>query len=297
MKEFIVSNDLLRRPDALRARAGSDGYLFFRGLLEPERLARLRGQILALCTEAGWLAPGSNPQEGIAASGLAPVEGEPAFMAVYNRVNQLEDFHALAHHPALLTMLGDLFGETPLAHARNIARIIFPQATQFTTPAHQDYIHIQGTEETWTAWIPLSDCPRELGSLAVLPSSHRSGILPTHSSLGAGGLGIHTDDLPFSWTASDFAAGDVLFFHSLLVHKGLPNVTPDRIRLSVDFRYQGVSQPVVESSFQPHHGQLSWEEVYENWKSPQFQYYWRDLPLHYVEWSSRYHQAAKAEAM
>ncbi len=294
MEEFIVSNDLLRRPDALRARAGSDGYLFFRGLLEPETLLRLRGQILTLCAEAGWLASGSNPKEGIAATGIAPVEGQPAFSAVYNQVNRLEDFHALAHAPAILAMLGDLFGETPLVHARNIARIIFPQATQFTTPAHQDYIHIQGTQETWTAWIPLSDCPRELGSLAVLPGSHRSGILPTHTALGAGGLGIRTDDLPFFWAASDFRAGDALFFHSLLAHKGLPNLTPDRIRLSVDFRYQGVSQSVVASSFQPHHGQLSWEEVYENWNSDQFQYYWRGLPLHYVEWSSRYHEAAKA---
>lgn len=294
MNEFTAANDLLHQPEALRAQAAADGYLFFRGLLEPETLQSLRRQILTLCADAGWLAPGSDPTEGIAAPGLAPVEGEPAFMEVYNQVNRLEDFHALAHDPALLAMLGDLFGEQPLVHARNIARIIFPQATQFTTPAHQDYIHIQGTEETWTAWIPLSDCPRELGSLAVLPGSHRSGILPTHASLGAGGLGIHTDDLPFSWAASDFAAGDVLFFHSLMVHKGLPNLTPDRIRLSVDFRYQGISQPVVASSFQPHHGQLSWEEVYRNWKSPQFQYYWRDLPLHYAEWSSRYHEAAKA---
>ena len=296
MNEFIVSNDLLHRPDALRARAGEDGYLFFHGLLEPEILQRLRGQILALCAEARWLAPGSDPADGIAAPGVAPAEGQPAFMALYNQVNRLEDFHALAHHPALLAMLGDLFGEPPLAHARNIARLIFPQATQFTTPAHQDYIHIQGTEETWTAWIPLSDCPRELGSLAVLPGSHRGGLLPVHAALGAGGLGIRTDDLPFAWAASDFAAGDALFFHSLLVHRGLPNVTPDRLRLSVDFRYQGVSQPVVASSFQPHHGQLSWEDIYANWQSPQFQYYWRDLPLQYVEWTSRYHEAAKAEA-
>ena len=71
--------------------------------------------------------------------------------------------------------------------ARNIARVIFPRNTKYTTPAHQDYIHIQGTEETWTAWFPLGDCSKELGSLAILPRSHVFGILPTHTAYGAGG--------------------------------------------------------------------------------------------------------------
>jgi ectoine hydroxylase-related dioxygenase (phytanoyl-CoA dioxygenase family) len=214
-------------------------------------------------------------------------------MEVYNEVMRLEPFHSLAHDPALLSMFKMLLGEQSLVHARNIARIIFPQNTKFTTPAHQDYVHIQGTPETWTAWKPLGDCPRDLGALAVMPRSHKSGIFPVHSAYGAGGLGIDTDSLPYGWATTDFKVGDVVIFHSHTVHKALPNLSPDRIRLSADFRYQGLSQPVTQGCFQPHHAQISWEEVYAGWKSTQFQYYWRDLPLNFAAWTPEYQVAAK----
>ncbi|HXG23877.1 MAG TPA: phytanoyl-CoA dioxygenase family protein [Chthonomonadales bacterium] len=293
MHEFTVSNELLHRPEALRARAQEEGYLFFRSLIDAEAIWRARLQILDLCREAGWLQPGSNPADGIAAEGVAYVEPEPAFMEVYNRLQKLEDFHTLAHQPKLLAMFDTLFGEPTLVHARNIARIIFPQNLKYTTPAHQDYVHIQGTEETWTAWIPLGDCPRELGSLAILRGSHRQGGYPTQAAYGAGGLGIDTESLPYPWVEGDFLIGDVVVFHSLCVHRAIPNLTPNRLRLSVDYRYQPLSHPVVESSFRPHHGQITWEEVYAGWHSNRYQYYWRNLPLRFAEWTPKYHQAAR----
>ena len=293
MQDFTVSDDLRAQPEALRERAREDGYLFFRSLVDSEALANVRRQILDLCAEAGWLHPGTDSEEGLAAPGVAHVEGEPVFNDLYyKRVLKLEDFHALAHHPSLIAVLDTLFGEPTLPHPRNIARIIFPQATKFTTPAHQDFIHIQGTEETWTAWMPLSDCPQELGSLAVLPGSHRQGLYPTTKALGAGGVGIAEETLPGEWRASDFRAGDVLLFHSLLVHKGLPNVTPDRMRVSVDFRYQGVSQPITEGSLLPHGNALSWDEIYAGWSSKRFQRYWTRTPLNVVPFNRAYYEAA-----
>jgi ectoine hydroxylase-related dioxygenase (phytanoyl-CoA dioxygenase family) len=290
VNEFTIANDLLNKPEKLRAAAREEGYLFFRGLLEREAILSVRRQILGLCAKAGWLAPGTDPMEGIAAPGAACVEPQPDFMVVYNQIMKMEDFHALAHQPALLAMFDTLFDEQTAVHARNIARIIFPHNTKFTTPAHQDYIHIQGTEETWTAWIPLGDCPRDLGSLAVMPRSHHSGVYPVHDAYGAGGKGIDTDKLPYEWLSCDFTLGDVVVFHSLTVHKALPNLSPDRLRLSVDYRYQGVSRPATEGSFLPHYAQLSWEEIYAGWKSTRFQYYWRNLPLRFVEWSPKYHR-------
>jgi ectoine hydroxylase-related dioxygenase (phytanoyl-CoA dioxygenase family) len=286
---FLVSNELLGQPEALRARAATDGYLYFRRLVPVEALTEVRDDILALCREAGWLAPDSDFEQPRANLAAKCIEGEPRFMEVYDRLMRLESFHTLAHHPAILTALRALFGEEVLVHPRNIARLVFPQTNEFTTPPHQDYVHIQGTEETWTTWFPLLDCPRELGGLVVLSGSHEGGLQPTHAAKGAGGLGVATDLLPYEWHGGDFAAGDVLFFKSLTVHKALPNTTPDRLRLSVDFRYQPVSHPVVPASLEPHYGRLSWEQVYEGWRSPEFQYYWRRLPLRLVEWTPRYH--------
>ncbi|MCA1596517.1 MAG: phytanoyl-CoA dioxygenase family protein, partial [Chloroflexi bacterium] len=222
MNEFTISNALLNSPAELRQRAAEEGYLFFRGLVEVGAILEVRRDILELCATAGWLAPGTDPMDGIARLEAACVEPQPPFMAVYNQVMKLESFHALAQQPAIIEMLEALFGERVLAHPRNIARIIFPQVVEFTTPSHQDYIHIQGTPETWTAWFPLGDCPRELGSLAVLAGSHRDGIYPTHPAAGAGGLGVETESLPFNWVASDFQCGDILLFQSHTVHRGLP---------------------------------------------------------------------------
>jgi len=283
LQPFTVSNDLLHDGDGLRARMEREGYLFFRGLIPKEEIAAARKEILAHCAAAGWLAEGTDMIEGFAHPDVKWVEPQPAFMEVYNEVLKGEAFNALALNAPLMAMLETLFGEQPLAHPRNIARIIFPENTLYTTPSHQDYIHIQGTPDTYTAWIPLSDCPQSLGSLAVLAGSHKAGVLPVHSAYGAGGLGIDTESLPYTWVGSDFACGDVVVFHSLTVHRALPNVIPGRLRLSVDYRYQPLSHPVHESSMLPHYARLTWDEIYADWKDDRNQYYWRDLPLTYAE--------------
>jgi ectoine hydroxylase-related dioxygenase (phytanoyl-CoA dioxygenase family) len=293
MDELIARNDLLTNAGRLRDAADEDGLLFFRGFLDAEQILSVRNDILGLCDEAGWLAPESQPVDGRAAPGITHVEPQPEFMRVYNRVMRLESFHDLAHAPELLSVLDALFGEPTLVHARNIARIIFPQNVVYTTPAHQDFVHVQGTENTWTAWIPLGDCPRELGALALMRGSHRNGVFPARSAYGAGGLGIDTEQLPYPWQTADFRCGDVVLFHSLLVHKGLPNLSDDRLRLSVDYRYQGVSQPATEASFLPHYAQVSWEEVYAGWKSKTRQYYWLKQDVRYADFTPKYHNAAR----
>lgn len=283
MDAFTVSNDLLEDPERLRERAAGDGYLFFRGLADLDLLYALRRHIIEMCAEAGWVDVDTDLMDGVAAPGVSLFEGNPAYMAVYNRIMKLEAFHRFAHQPAILGMLGDLFNEPAFVHPRNIARIIFPNLKAHTTPAHQDYIHIQGTPDTWTAWIPLGDCPQQLGSLAILAGSHCEGLYPVQPSLGAGGLRIDTESMPYQWVASDFESGDVVFFHSLTVHRGLPNESANRLRLSVDYRYQPASHPIVADSLLPHFAQVTWEEVYEGWSSNDYQHYWKSLPLNVVE--------------
>lgn len=279
---FLISDPVTEEPETLRARMERDGYLFFRGLISTAQIRKARAEILKACAAEGWLRPDAEPNAGIAAPGVTHIEPNPDYMTVYSQVLRGQEFNTLALDPSLLAVLRDLFDEEPLAHARNIARIIFPQNTDYTTPAHQDYLHIQGTETTYTAWIPLGDCPRELGSLVVLPGSHRAGVYSVHRALGAGGAGINTEAMPYPWTGSDFHEGDVVLFHSLTVHKALPNLSPDRLRLSVDFRYQPVSHPVAPSSLRPHHDRQSWEEIYSGWTSTNHQYYWQNMPVRYA---------------
>lgn len=101
--ELRPANHLLREPVALRARLDHDGFLSFTGLLPREAILEVRRRVLACCRRAGWLRGGADPLDDRADPARACVEPEPAFIAVYREVQTLEAFHALAHHPALLS--------------------------------------------------------------------------------------------------------------------------------------------------------------------------------------------------
>ncbi|MDE2125710.1 MAG: phytanoyl-CoA dioxygenase family protein [Armatimonadetes bacterium] len=277
MDELGDASALLARPAALRERAAAEGVLLLRGLAPAHDIAALRLEVLRLCAMAGWLHPRTDPREGVAAPGTAYTEQSPEYRPLYREIQRLRRFHALALHPALLAAVEAIVGRPVLAHPRNIARVSFPACTRFTTPAHQDFYHVRGCADTWTAWIPLGACPRERGGLAVMPGSHAEPLLATHAADGAGGAAVETGTLPWRWATADYDTGDVLLFHSHTIHKALPNMSPDRLRLSVDYRYQRAADAIHPSSLEPHLGVASWEEVYDGWPDDGLRYYWRAL--------------------
>jgi ectoine hydroxylase-related dioxygenase (phytanoyl-CoA dioxygenase family) len=290
MLPFVVSSDAIDQPEVLRGCMARDGYLFMPGLLPTGVVHALYSSILGICQDKGWADTQGN------AVGQARLEGSPEFWDVYDEVQSLEAFHAFAHRPEILNVIHALVQEQVLVHPRNIARISFPNAVFFTTPAHQDFVHIQATPETYTAWIPLSDCPLVLGGLAVLAGSHKLGLLPVHKADGAGGLGVDTDNLGLEWHTSDYHAGDVLIFHSMAVHKALPNLTVNQLRLSTDYRYQGVSLPIVADGLEPHYGRLGWDTIYRGWQRADLQYYWHAVPLKIVARDTSFHENAEMKA-
>lgn len=294
--ELSPAKHLLDEPGGQRALLDRDGFVFFRGLLPREEILRVRRGILGCCRAAGWLLDGPDSLDGRADPAKACVEPEPAFIAVYREVQKLEAFHALAHHGALLALAESVLGEPALPHPNKIARLSFPQNVRHTTPAHQDFPFIQGTAETFTAWIPLGDVPRQLGGLMVNAGTHTGGLYEYHLSLGAGGMGIDSSTLPDRWHTSDYRMGDVLLFHSHMVHRALPNLTPDLMRLSVDYRYQARSQPIAEPNLLPHTGQATWEEIYRDWQSEELQFYWKRIDLAVSRFDTTYFQNRDREA-
>jgi ectoine hydroxylase-related dioxygenase (phytanoyl-CoA dioxygenase family) len=196
---------------------------------------------------------------------------------VLRRINRLEDYHVLKHHPALMGFFERLFGEAVLAHPRVLMRNIFPARAAFTTKAHQDFPNVQGTEEVYTAWFPMTDCPMELGPLQIATGTHKLGVFDFDIGFGAGGIEI-TDPLDGRWVTGGFKQGDVLIFHSMVVHKGVPNLGA-QLRMSMDVRYQRASAPFNPDNAQADGQPLAWEDVYAGWQSDALQYYWRKLPL------------------
>ena len=290
MNELTVSNEALTDSAELQQRMKNDGYLFFRQLLDADRLMNLRREMLELMQQGGWLVAGTDPVLGIANVDARSTEGDLGYTDVYHQVYRLQSFHAMAHSAEILDVLQQVTGSPMMPLPQKVARLWFPKFTQHTTPTHQDFVHFQGTLENLTCWSPVGECPRELGGLAVLKGSHKVGrVLDHHFSLGAGSLNLDAESHPelagLEWLTTDYQVGDTLVFPALTIHKALPNITEDRLRVSLDNRYQRIGDPIAEHMLHPHLGTssaLSWDEVYQGWENEDFQYYWRQYenPVH-----------------
>ena len=144
--------------------------------------------------------------------------------------------------------------------------------------------------------MPLSDTPRKLGGVRVLARSHRKGLYNYHPAQGAGGMGVDAESLDSDWFTTDYRAGDGIIFHSLTVHESLPNLTPDRMRLAVDYRYQAMSEPILDTFLLPHYA-ASWDSIYCGWQSTDLQYYWQKQNVKLGERDWKYYDQRDAEAL
>ena len=301
VKQLQVSNDALDDPAELRSRIGDQGYLFFRNLVDKDLLWDLRLQLLEVCRQAGWIRQETNLADGVADISRRCAEGDLAYSPVYMAVQRVEAFHRIAHEPAYLDTIQKIVDGEALAQPQKVARLWFPQFADHTTPPHQDFVHFQGDFDTYTCWTPVGDCPIELGGLAILVGSHKPRtVLDHHFSLGAGGLRVEGEDRQGEWVTTDFEIGDCLIFHSLTVHQALPNLTEDRLRVSLDNRYQSMDVPISESQVKPHLSRLTeqtWEDIYAGWSTTDLRYYWRDLDLDVVPSDLSRHERGFAEAL
>jgi len=265
--------------DILRQQIGSRGYVLVRNLLPQPDLQKLLTDVAEILFRSGWLKAARTPTDRVASREASCGDPDPQFKRTYRDVFSLESFHSLPHHPRLRAAMKMIVGDRVLVHPKPIGRLIFPQCERLRVHAHQDYRFMNGDPECFTAWIPLHDCPTEVGPLQILEGSHRFGF-QTHVDEN-----LHVPEIPAGaeigdeWVGGNFNAGDVLIFHSLTVHAAAPNLS-DQMRISLDCRFQDYSRPINPSNlaFGGESGK-SWEDVYQSWRSSELQYYWKSLPL------------------
>lgn len=271
--ELRDATALVGDPVALRARMVEDGYLFLPGLLDPEVVPGVRRQVLEiLAAHQGWLADDTEPMEGIAGPEPRTYEDE-GWWEVFAGVLGLEGFNRLPFQAALTDVVGALVDGDLLVHPNKIARLTYPSRYMPTNP-HQDYHFIRGAVDTLTAWVPLGAVSGALGGLRLIPGSHRDGrVHPMERAVGAGNARIaDIGENDPSWTAPhDYRPGDVVVFHSLMVHWGPAN-HGDRVRLSADFRFQSLQDPIRVPQLLPHlfgreKGAPGWNVLTEGWES------------------------------
>jgi ectoine hydroxylase-related dioxygenase (phytanoyl-CoA dioxygenase family) len=266
-------------PDTLQEEIRSKGYVLIRGLLPREAVSGALKDVTQVLSAAGWLQPDRDPQERKANADAACGDPDPTFKRVYQEVFNLESFHALPHQSTLREMMKMLVGERPFVHPKPIGRLIFPHCERLVTHAHQDYEFMGGDPEFFTVWIPLHDCPVEVGPLRILEGSHQFGIQKHERE------DLHVPEIPENavageeWAGGQVDAGDVLIFHSLTVHAASPNYS-DQLRLSLDCRFQDARRVLNPANlvFAGESGK-SWEKTYAGWSSDDLKFYWKKMPL------------------
>ena len=252
----FVESDANADAAVLQAQIEANGYLFFRALVPADEVLELRRVALELCREAGWVDESKPLMDGFVKPGVVPTtEGKSDYMAMYRKLLKTPRFHDFPARPELMQIASALLDAEAFVHPRRMGRVTFPNNTGATTPPHQDHFYIRGAVETYSCWIPLGECPMSLGGLAVWPgSNHRDFMEHSEHIPGAvGGRGIPVDDTQVQWHTSNFGVGDALFFHSYTVHKALPNVSGDRLRISTDNRYQRPKDDIEPGSLLPHY--------------------------------------------
>jgi hypothetical protein len=268
--EPLVANDLLADAGALRQRMDQEGYLFFRGIIAPEVLIALRDQIVTIwCDEEAT---------------------DPA--STYPRLFGLEALHRFFHGPPMTDIARELIGEPVVPHVHKQVRIqapAWPGAVPGVSATHQDFVYNQGTTQVYTCWVPLGDLPAGRGGLEVLRGGHTRGIYraqaPTTGSITVSIAEVEQAD---AWVSPDYHLGDATFFHSLTPHRAPANRTA-ALRISVDCRYQAISQPFAEPLLRPLPGV---EAAYPTWQSQDLAYYWKKLDLKVIGYDTSYFEAA-----
>ncbi len=294
--QLTPAEDFGNDAEALRQRMAQDGYLLMQRLLPADEVSAVRLDILRICSRAGWLIPDREDDDEVDVKATCEPP-DPRYRQVYEEVIGLESFNRLAHAEPLVALVSALLDDGDvIPRPAKLARLVFPQRDTDATPPHQDFPHEQGTENAYTAWIPLGSILKELGGLGVWPGSHLNGLFEHGYVPGTGGLGIRFEDTPV-WHTGDFAIGDVLVFHSMTVHRAMPNRTVDRIRLSADFRYQRVSDPMTPHMLQPSGGRVTWEQMYAGWEGEELRFYWAPCKIVTVPYDYSFYERRDDQVM
>lgn len=117
-----------------------------------------------------------------------------------------------------------------------------------TVPPHQDWASMQGSVNSIVCWVPLIDINQDLGSVALIPETHKLGLLTSEKKDSFGLVNDFNND---DFKSTDVKQGDAIFFSSFLVHSSGNNIT-NNIRWSTHFRYNDLNDKSFINNGYPH---------------------------------------------
>jgi ectoine hydroxylase-related dioxygenase (phytanoyl-CoA dioxygenase family) len=234
-------------PAVLRERYRRDGYLYLRGVIDPERLRRLRAGYFG-AFEPSYL-DDRHPAEAGVFSGRRP-PGLPAHGTVGHPAHgfvRSEAFAELALDPALAELAAAILGTPCRILPRQIVRH-FDRSVPRASRAHRDRRYLdEGSDRLLTMWIPLTDTPLATGGLIYLEDSDDVDVSeldrlravsdrPDDERPISHDLAWVAEQLGRRWRWADYRAGDVAIHSPRVVHASL-DTTTDAMRLSADLRF------------------------------------------------------------
>lgn len=246
--ELRDSSDCIDDIDELRSRIAEDGYLFIRDFHDQEIIQKGREEVLTHLQEEGLL----DPNEPVEAAKVHPDWEADEFDMSGSSWTHYPHLEQLIEGEGTMDFFRRFFDAKPFVLDRKRGRA---KATGYFTGFHIDRIFMgRGTEELYTMWRPIGDCPVEMGPLVVCPGSHNhERMKETYGSLDVDVDKVNPffsfdardviDTMQAPLATADFNAGDVLIFDTYMLHGSLTNQT-DRFRISIDTRYQSIEEPV-----------------------------------------------------
>ncbi len=251
------SAGLLGDPDRLRARLEADGFLYLRGVLDPDSVLAARREILTRLETVDEVAPDS---DGIFTGRSRRAEREPDLGAFWKSVSEGPRLRAVSHGPSIARIVAAVAGEPVVAQDYVFLRV---GVAGRATGLHYDYpFFARAHDRVWTVWLPLGDVPMERGPLVMVEGSHRFrdlvepmiGFDVTKDPSRKADLG--SDAASFArqrgtrLLTADFQPGDVAVFGMYVAHGSLDHhETSGRVRISCDVRWQPARLPRDERYF------------------------------------------------
>jgi phytanoyl-CoA hydroxylase len=243
------------------------GYLILRGILEPEviddaraALAELVDRLAQERVAVGRSADGC-PHEPFETRLWRLFEDDiDAAPLSFRQCLHLPGLFGLLFHPELLDLVEEFLGPEIRLYPNYTARpklpawdgtlVLWHQDGGYTRPAAGDGVE---SLRMVNVWAPLVPADERNGCLEVIPGTHRLGVVPHvtrrhYLEIDEAYLEPHRRDA----VALPANPGDVILFHNLLFHRGLPN-NSNHIRWTCDWRYQDARQPTLR----PEEGHLA----------------------------------------
>ena len=247
------SHDLSLLPDDLARAWAEDGFFILRGVVADDVCEAMSAAVIDLFTRA----EGDGRSFGghhLGASGVIAVEeaaridsgrsADQRMSKLFN-LHRKEPFRSFAMHPQVLGAIHAILG--PEAAIFN-SQYIFKNPGVWGQPWHQDSLYYRFDRMPQVGvWLATSRATIENGCLFVAPGSH---LEPIHEHVpdarpGANFGYVEVVDYDFSRQVPVLMEpGDVLVFHSFLMHKSNDNSSNDR-RSALVYHYGHSATEVI----------------------------------------------------